>query len=150
MKSPNTSEVYYKKTLSWIVQDCKAPFILSNKENTDDSTSKSLATVMEYIKADWLCVTTDAEVECPTKGLSGLAEGDAGLLSSEVKKEEAGKKEEEAGKKEEVAGVPNEVRKEDIYGEFELHLDSAEPENIVFLQYTTPGRPKPETHYIFS
>lgn len=144
MKSPNTSEVYYKKTLSWIVQECKASFILSNKKlfkDNDDFTTKSLATVVECINVDWLCVTTDTEVECPTKGLSCAAKEDADLLSSaeksEVKKEEAGG----------FTSAAEEVRKEDLS---ELHLDSAKPENIVFLQFTTSGRPTGRTLHFFS
>lgn len=63
VKSPDTTELYYKKNLGDIVKGCGASFILSNQhlfKGQDVAKTVTLTSLMKATGLEWFAVSSDA------------------------------------------------------------------------------------------
>ncbi len=152
VKSPDNTEVYYKKNLCDIVKACGASLILSNQhlfQGQDEFSTSSLAKLMDATAVDWFCVSSqqlfeEREVlEEPTAGdveastISGIEAttttggGEAAVAAAGVV--------EAAGGEKATEGVETVLPGEQAAAAKLPELDIAKPVDVAFMQFTTTG-----------
>lgn len=160
VKSPDTTELYYKKNLCDIVKACGASFILSNLhlfKGHEDSRTSTLTRLMEATTLEWFCVSPQGG----EKGEAVLEDAPLERVEEEENCEEQADYEEQPaaesgvdqGGQEQAAvelvkegreQAPVELDQADVDLEegreqAAVELDGAKSADVAYMQFTTTG-----------
>ncbi len=117
VKPLDSCEVFYSINLSWIVKECRAPFVLSNThlfKDQNEATTEYMQNIINSTEVEWLCESLEDPVQQKSP------EATTGSAAPEVMQF--------------PQASPEAIE------EVEEGLDQASPRDVAFMQFATTGK----------